>query len=90
MFVSEERPRHFGHSLDVNGISLSPDGSRVLTASSDFTVRMWNTQTGVPIGTPLEGHVSNVNCVSFSPSGRQAVTGSNDKTLKLWDTKTFA
>ncbi len=74
----------------MNGVSLSPDGSRVLSASSDFTVRMWNTQTGAPIGIPLEGHEGNVNCVSFSPCGQLAVTGSNDKTLKLWDTKTFA
>ncbi len=36
--------KSFEHSLSVNGISLSPDGSRVLSASSDGTARMWSTQ----------------------------------------------
>ncbi len=27
MFVSEEKTRRFGHCMDMNGISLSPNGS---------------------------------------------------------------
>ncbi len=70
--------------------SLSPDGLRVLSASTDRTIRIWNTLTYAPTGIPLEGHESNVNCVAFSPSGLQAVSGSRDNTLRLWDTKAYA
>ena len=34
-----------GHSSYVNCVTFSPDGHQVLSASSDGTVKVWNTKT---------------------------------------------
>ncbi|MCC6918809.1 MAG: hypothetical protein IT548_06365 [Alphaproteobacteria bacterium] len=35
-----------GHTFDVRGLELSRDGKRLLTASGDNTLRLWNVDTG--------------------------------------------
>jgi len=77
-----------GHSDPVESIAFSPDGSRIVSGSSDKTIRLWDAETGDPIGKPLEGHSSSVNSVGFSPDGSRIVSGSFDKTIRLWDAAT--
>ena len=36
--------------------AFSPDGKRIVTASRDKTARLWDAETGKPIGEPLKGH----------------------------------
>ena len=36
--------------------AFSPDGKRIVTASADKTARLWDADTGKPIGEPLKGH----------------------------------
>ena len=35
-----------GHASRVNGVALSPDGSRLASRSADGTVRLWDLQNG--------------------------------------------
>jgi len=44
-----------GHSSYANSASFSTDGKRVISASGDNTVRIWNTQTGACVRV-IEGH----------------------------------
>ena len=76
-----------GHTNSVYGVSFSPDGKRLASASFDNTVKLWNTTTGEEIKT-LKGHTDTVYGVSFSPDGKMLATASGDKTVKLWDTST--
>ena len=39
-----------GHTGGVVAVAWSPDGTRLLTGSTDGTTRMWDATSGLPIG----------------------------------------
>jgi hypothetical protein len=73
-----------GHEKAVNSAAFSPDGTRIVTASSDNTARLWDAATGRAIAT-LKGHADRVLSAAFSPDGTRVITASGDKTARLWD-----
>jgi WD40 repeat protein len=75
-----------GHRDDVSSVEVSRDGSRVVTASVDGDVRIWDARTGKSM-TALVGHVGTVFDASFSPNGRWVVTG-GPTAAGLWDATT--
>ena len=72
----------------MTSAAFSPDGKRIVTASEDKTARLWDAETGKPIGEPLKGHEGQVWSAAFSPNGKRIVTASLDKTARLWDAET--
>ena len=74
-----------GHTLPVQCVAFSPDGGRVVSGSWDGTVRLWDAETGKPVGEPFRGHKASVQSVAFSPDGRRIVSGSDDNTIRIWD-----
>jgi WD40 repeat protein len=79
--------RDLRERLVLKGLSaaFSPDGKRIVTASADKTARVWDADTGKPIGEPLTGHTESVFSAEFSPNGKRIVTASKDKTARIWD-----
>ncbi len=77
-----------GASAPVNSVAFSPDGHRIVSGSVDKTVRLWNADTGQPIGDPLTGHTDTVRSVAFSPDGHRIASGSWDNTVRLWNADT--
>jgi hypothetical protein len=73
-----------GHSDPVDGVAVTLDGKRAVSASWDKTLKEWDLETGGPLRT-LEGHSSLVNRVAVTSDGKRAVSASSDKTLKIWD-----
>ena len=60
-----------------------PD-TRLISAGSDRSLRVWNMSTGVCEQT-LKGHTSTIRCVQVVAQEPVAITGSRDGTLRVWD-----
>ncbi|KAJ7314193.1 quinon protein alcohol dehydrogenase-like superfamily, partial [Mycena albidolilacea] len=76
-----------GHGNSVWSVAFSPDGTRIVSGSSDNTVRIWDAATGTE-EQKLEGHGNSVWSVAFSPDGTRIVSGSSDNTVRIWDAAT--
>ncbi|MEL7223846.1 MAG: hypothetical protein AAGL17_03035, partial [Cyanobacteria bacterium J06576_12] len=83
--VVKESNRRRDHEDEVSAVAYSPDGKRIVSASADNTLRLWDAQTGHPIGSPLKGHNQEIWSVAYSSDGMRVVSGSADNTLRLWD-----
>ncbi|MGD9368042.1 MAG: hypothetical protein PVH87_20245, partial [Desulfobacteraceae bacterium] len=57
-----------GHNDFINAASFSPDGTTIVSASNDKTLRLWDVASGKLLRT-LSGHESWVISASFSPDG---------------------
>lgn len=75
-----------GHTDLVNSALYSYDNNRIVSASRDSTVRLWDAHTNNCIAT-FVGHSGWVVCAAFSPSGEKIVSSSLDGEMKLWDTR---
>jgi WD40 repeat protein len=73
-----------GHTATIATAVISPDGSRLLTASADDTARLWDAETGRLVAT-LAGHTEAVVDAQFSPDGRVIASASADGTARLWN-----
>ena len=72
-----------GHTEEVISANFSnKDGSQVVTASDDETVRIYNA-SGNEICV-LKGHTKNVWHAVFSPNDKYVLTSSADKSVRLW------
>ncbi|KAI5117680.1 hypothetical protein M0805_008459 [Coniferiporia weirii] len=69
-------------------VAYSSDGRQIVSGSSDKVLRIWDAQTGSPVGESLTGHLDYINSVAYSPDGRHIVSGSDDWTLRIWDAQT--
>jgi WD40 repeat protein/tRNA A-37 threonylcarbamoyl transferase component Bud32 len=76
----------YGHTSFVR-LAFSPDGTRLATASGDWTARVWDARTGQPL-LECRGHTGPVTCVAFSPDGTRLATASADRTARLWNSRT--
>ncbi|KAG1813609.1 WD40-repeat-containing domain protein [Suillus subaureus] len=74
-----------GHTSSVLAAAFFKDGRRVITSSSDKTLRIWDVQTGASVGAPFKGHKGWVRSVTISPDDRRIASGGEDKTIILWN-----
>lgn len=81
--VGEPISEMMEHRGNVLHAQFSPDGLRVVTASTDNTARLWDALTGKPIGSPMV-HKGPVMRARFNETGLLVVTASLDKTARVW------
>ena len=73
-----------GHLGDITSVSLSPDGTTVVSGSDDKTIRVWDLTHGECRGMPSR-HSPKIWSVSLTPDGQRAVSAGQDTTPRLWD-----
>jgi WD40 repeat protein len=70
-------------SGSFNGAMWSPNGSRIITSSSDGTVKVWDAQSGKEISSSIK-HVD-LRTMAYSPDGRQIATGGRNEWVAAWN-----
>lgn len=75
---------YIGHRGCVTDICCTPDGSNIISAGEDGTIRIWETETTKEIAI-LEGHVGPVRSLSIGGSGNMLVSGGDDGSIRIWD-----
>ena len=77
----------WAHGHSIRRIAISPDGSRALTASEDYTARIVDLQSGEAIGAPLR-HNYKLTDACWSPGGARVATCSLDGSARVWTAAT--
>ncbi|MFI6956108.1 TIR domain-containing protein [Nocardia sp. NPDC050408] len=71
----------------LNAFEFSPDGRQFATGGRDWSVRLWDTNSGQQIGKVLKGQ-GWVKDIEFSRDGHTLAVAYQDKTVRLWNAQT--
>ena len=72
-----------GHTGAITHLAYSPSGSRIASASTDGSVKIWETSLFLEVLT-LNGHRLTPQWVSFSADERTLYTGGAVPTVRIW------
>lgn len=76
--------RLVGHKDAVRDLDFSSDGSQLVSASDDNTLRLWDVRSATGLKT-LRGHGGRVRTCEFSASDAEVASAGEDKTLRIWE-----
>jgi WD40 repeat protein len=76
-----------GHSHSVEAVAVTSDVNRIISASRDGTLKVWNLSTKKEIFS-LIGHSESVNAVTVTADGKRIISASDDETVKVWNLET--
>jgi len=71
------------HDKEVNNVNWSPNDKKILTASSDKKIRIWEAETG-SLKATLHYHNNIVNSVLWVPGTSNFVSGGLDHYIIVW------
>jgi WD40 repeat protein/serine/threonine protein kinase len=74
-----------GHTNAVNGLAYSRDGKYLATASSDKSIKVWDTTTHENVLTLLPWGNNSLSDAAFSPDGKWLAASGWDRIVQIWD-----
>lgn len=74
-----------GHTAVIYDLDISPDETKIVTASMDYKAILWN-NNGFLLANL--NHNGVVNTARFDQKGEKILTASDDSTASIWDAKT--
>ncbi len=77
------------HDHLANQCAFNASGTRLVTASSDYTARVWEVPS-MRLKAALVGHRDDVEMAAFNPAGDLIATCSRDHTIRLFEAETGA
>lgn len=85
-YLDSKEPKARATLLDdgVNSAFFNPDGTRVVTASDDGIVRLWDAESGEKLVDCL-GYKVQIYMAVFSPDGKKVAAASKDSTVRVWN-----
>lgn len=73
-----------GHTKQVNAVLPTPDGTRLLTAGHDGTVRTWDARTGAARAA-FEWKIGAVTALALAPDGLTCAAAGVGGSVVVWD-----
>jgi WD40 repeat protein/RIO-like serine/threonine protein kinase len=80
----QELRRFVGHMSWVPALTFNADGTQLISAGADQTIRIWNVNEGHAEAV-LRGHLSEIYRVTVSRDGSTIVSGCKDGSILVWD-----
>ena len=75
------------HDAGVAGVAVTPDGTKVITATYDGTLHVWSMSSGkLVLG--FKAHPKCISAVAVTPDGSRIVSCSWDTTIRVWVIRT--
>jgi WD40 repeat protein len=80
---SSIKPEHA--ATGVTGVGFTADGTELVSAGEDRTVRFWDSATGTAHLCLRGGHTDRIQAIAVGPHGDSVATASWDGTVCLWN-----
>ena len=86
--IAQKRVRQLfkAHTNDINRLVFSPNGRFLVSASFDFSVRVWSIRDGSSKRVSSKGYFGSA---AFHPSGKYIAAGNFDHAVRIWDARTM-
>jgi WD40 repeat protein len=76
-----------GHTGYVYCVAYSPDGTRIVSGSSDHTLKVWDAATGQEV-LSLKRHTRCIHSLAWSPDGQRLFAWDDQGKVLAWSAKT--
>jgi WD40 repeat protein len=74
------------HDHLVNHVAFNSAGSLLVSASSDYTAKVWEVPS-MKLVVTLKGHTDDIDMAVFSPNDKLVATCALDRTIRIFDLK---
>lgn len=71
------------NAIGISGITPLPGINEIVTSCTDSTVRKWDLNKGIQIGSPWKEHTDAVRCLALLKD--KVVSGSSDTSIRVWE-----